>query len=161
MNGALPDAYLNFQPAYMDRFLPSEHDCYYSFQVQEGGQEMPPPRKIRLIENFDEAIMILGLVNRDSSKIDLKVMYSATRDGDDDTSKKLIVGIIVSVVVAAVLSICIGGYSYGKPLFHWKKFINYLKVKIRRYRRAAAIQAANGADFEAQSILQNSNAANV
>ncbi len=139
VNGALPDAFLNFQPANQDN-LPTETDFYYGFHVQQGGLEMPPLKKINGIENFDEAIMILGLLNRDSSKTTLQITYSATRDSESDNDdegsyfvkifqklkisllgislKKLVVGIIVSVGVAAVLFICIGGYSFGKPLFY-------------------------------------------
>ena len=64
--------------------LPTDSDYYYGFHVQQGGQEIPPQKKINGIEDFDEAIMILGLKNLDSSKINVQVQYSAQRVDDDD-----------------------------------------------------------------------------
>ena len=88
MNGALPDGYLTFQPADSDT-LPTDTVYYYGFHVQEGSQEMPPPKRINGIEDFDEALMVLGLYNGDSSKINVQVEYFAQRDDDNEDSNSL------------------------------------------------------------------------
>jgi len=64
--------------------LPTDTAYYYSFHVQQDGQELPPPKKINGIQDFEEEIMILGLYNRDSSKINVQVQYFAQRGDVDD-----------------------------------------------------------------------------
>jgi len=85
VDGPLPDGYLTFQPAMTDH-LPTESDYYYGFHVKNGGQKLPAQRKLNGIENYDEAIMILGLKNSGSSKTTLKITYAAARVMDEDDS---------------------------------------------------------------------------